>query len=192
MALKKTFRIEEIAEAMRPFISTAPWVLTIKEESKVTGPVLVIKERREIDNGETKLFICGKIYNGDLRACKDSIKYMMSQVKDDVGRPLGIQEMLEGKIEYRGDIPLDSNIGSKLALLFKLHPQIRNEKRIELLAWRIERFTYEESQYWLGKVSLPTYGERSMEWAKSGLRLMLAGQTEDMADIEHLLELLRK
>lgn len=192
MASKRTSRIQEIIDVMTPMLATAPWVLTVKEEKKVTGPVLVIKERREEDNGKTKLFTCGKIYNGDLRACKDAIRYMMGQVKDDVGRPLGIQEIIDDKIEYRGDIPLDNSIGSKMALLFKLHPQIRNQKRIELLAWRIERFTFEESQYWLGKVSLPTYGKRSVEWAKSGLRLMLAGQTEDMKEIEELLDRLRK
>lgn len=192
MTSRKAIKHQEIIEAMSPMIVSAPWVLTIKEEKKITGPVLVIKERREAGKGGTKLYSCGKIYGGDLRACKDAIRYMTGQVKDGVGRPLRIHELIDDKIEFRGDIPLDNSIGSKMALLFKLHPQIRNEKRIELLAWRIERFSYEESQYWLGKVSLPIYGKRSMEWAKSGLRLMLAGQTEDMKEIEELLDQLRK
>ena len=36
------------------------------------------------------------------------------------------------------------------------------------------------------------YGKRGMEWAKSGLRLMLAGQNKDQAEIDDLLDRLRK
>ena len=103
-----------------------------------------------------------------------------------------MQELIDDKTAFRGNIPLDRTVGTKIALLFKLHPQIRNESRVELLAWRIERFTFEESMYWLGKVSIPTYGKRSVEWAKSGLRLMLAGQSKDQKEIDELLDKLRK
>lgn len=177
---------------MEILIPQAPWLLTIRNDTKITGPVLIIRERYESDDGKAKYLTSGKIYGANYRACRDAVRYMLGLVKDDVGRPLELQELLDNKLEFRGDIPLDRAIGSKLALLFVLHPQIRNKKRIELLAWRIERFTYEETQYWLGKVTLPTYGKRSVEWAKSGLRLMLAGQTEDMKEIEALLEQLRK
>ena len=83
--------------------------------------------------------------------------------------------------------------GAKLALLFKLHGQIRSDERLELMAWRIERFGREETMYWLGKVSVESfYGKRGIEWAKSGLRLMLAGQQKDGAEVTRMLEALRK
>ena len=181
-----------VVENMKQSVSSAPWVLRITQSSKVAGPVLVISERYKEEDGKTKLREYGRIYNGDLKACRNAIQYMLSQVHDDMGRPLGIQELIDDRIAYRGNIPLDKTIGTKIALLFKLHAQIRNESRVELLAWRIERFTFEESMYWLGKVSIPTYGKRSMEWAKSGLRLMLAGQSKDKKEIDELLDKLRK
>lgn len=181
-----------VAESMKRMVSTAPWVLRVTESKKVTGPVLVISERYKEEDGKTKLREYGRIYNGDLKACRNAIHYMLTQVLDDVGRPLGIQDLIDDRLAFRGNIPLDRTIGTKIALLFKLHPQIRNESRVELLAWRIERFTFEESMYWLGKVSIPTYGRRSIEWAKSGLRLMLAGQSKDQKEIDELLEKLRK
>lgn len=187
-----TKRQREVARSIEYSVRTAPWVLRVTESSKVAGPVLVISERYTGENGKTKLREYGRIYNGDLKACRNAIHYMMSQVCDDLGRPLGIQELIDDKTAFRGNIPLDRTVGTKIALLFKLHPQIRNESRVELLAWRIERFTFEESMYWLGKVSIPTYGKRGMEWAKSGLRLMLAGQSKDQKEIDDLLDKLRK
>ena len=183
---------QEIAEQIKSLVKNAPWVLRVTESSKVTGPVLVISERYQEEAGKTKLREYGRISNGDLKACRNAIRYMLSQVADDMGRPTGIQELIDDKTAFRGNIPLDKTVGTKMALLFKLHPQIRSESRVELLAWRIERFTLEESMYWLGKVSIPTYGKRSIEWAKSGLRLMLAGKTEDKKEIDALLEKLRK
>ena len=185
---KQTAVIEKLGNRWK----TSPWVLRITESSKVAGPVLVISERYSDEKGVQKLREYGRIYNGDLRACKNAINYMLNQVLDEDGNSLGIAELIDNKVEYRGNIPLDKVIGTKMALLFKLHPQIHNESRTELLAWRIERFTFEESMYWLGKVSIPTYGKRSMEWAKSGLRLMLSGKAEDQASIDELLVQLRK
>ena len=187
-----TKRQREVARNMQGMVKTAPWVLRITESKKVPGPVLVISERYSEENGKTKLREYGRIYNGDLKACRNAIHYMMSQVCDDLGRPIGVQELIDDKTAFRGNIPLDKTIGTKIALLFKLHPQIRNESRVELLAWRIERFTAEESMYWLGKVSIPTYGKRGIEWAKSGLRLMLAGQSKDQKEIDELLDKVRK
>ena len=179
-------------EHLKSMVKDAPWVLHITESSKVTGPVLVISERYREDDGKTKLREYGRIYNGDLKACRNAIHYMLSQVLDDLGRPTGVQDMIDDKLAFRGNLPLDKTIGTKIALLFKLHAQIRDESRVELLAWRIERFTFEESMYWLGKVSIPTYGKRAIEWAKSGLRTMLAGQSQDREEINALLDKLRK
>ena len=187
-----TNKQQEIVWKIQSMTSSAPWVLRVTESTKVTGPVLVISERYEAENGNKCLREYGRIYNGDLKACRRAINYMLSQVLDDMGRPLGIQELIDEKLEFRGNIPLDKIIGTKIALLFKLHPQIRNESRVELLAWRIERFTFEESMYWLGKVSIPTYGTRGMEWAKTGLRVMLAGKPEDIDAINELLDKMRK
>ena len=70
---------------------------------------------------------------------------------------------------------------------------ISDTERIgELMAWRIERFSREETLYWLTKTTMQTYGARSVEWAKSGLRLMLAGQQKDEDEVDRLLEQLRK
>ena len=80
---------------------------------------------------------------------------MMSQVLDEMGRPLGIQELIDDRIEYRGIIPLDITTGAKLALLFRLHPRVNSQKRIELMAWRIERFSREEALYWVSKDEHP-------------------------------------
>lgn len=187
-----TKRQREVVRNMKDMVSTAPWILRITESKKVSGPVLVISERYSEESGTTKLREYGRIYNGDLKACRNAIHYMMSQVCDDLGRPLGVQELIDDKTAFRGNIPLDRTAGAKIALLFKLHPQVRNESRVELMAWRIERFTFEESMYWLGKVSIPTYGERSMGWARSGLQLMLAGQSKDQKEIDELLDKLRK
>lgn len=181
-----------VADAMQPMLKDAPWVLRITERKKFTGPVLEICERRYQENGTSRLFEYGRIYNGALRTCKPAICRMIGQILDEAGRPLDLPELIDEKIEYRGQLPLDETAGAKLALLFKLHPVVRSQDRIELMAWRIERFSREESLYWLSKVSIQTYGRRGVEWAKSGLRLMLAGQQKDKEEVRRLLEQLRK
>ncbi len=183
---------QRVVDAMQPMLKTAPWVLRVTERKDYTGAILEVCERYDTGNNTTRLREHGRIYNGTLRTCKDAIRYMMGQVQDELGRPLGIQELIDDRLEYRGQIPLDETTGAKLALLFKLHPVVRSQNRIELMAWRIERFSREETLYWLGKVSIPSYGRRGIEWAKSGLRLMLAGQQKDEAAVEELLQKLRK
>lgn len=182
-----------IQNEMQPLLKTAPWILRITEQKKYTGPMLEVCERRATEAGKTKLYEYGRIFNGHLRDCKVPIRYMLSQVMDQAGRPLGLQELIDSKIAYRGQLPLDEVTGAKLALLFKLHGQIRSAERLELMAWRIERFGREETMYWLDKVSVESfYGKRGLEWAKSGLRLMLAGQQKDGAEVTRMLEDLRK
>ena len=183
---------QRVVDAMQPMLKTAPWVLRVTERKDYTGAILEVCERYDTGNNTTRLREYGRIYNGTLRTCKSAIRYMMSQVLDEMGRPLGIQELIDDRIEYRGIIPLDITTGAKLALLFRLHPRVNSQKRIELMAWRIERFSREETLYWLTKTTMQTYGSRSVEWAKSGLRLMLAGQQKDEAEVDRLLEQLRK
>lgn len=182
----------EVIAAMKPALRDAPWILRVGEKKKFTGPMLEICERQNTDHGTTRLKEYGRIYNGTLRTCKPAIRYLLSQELDALGRPAGLQELIDDKLEYRGQIPLGEEIGAKLALLCKLHPQVRSQERIELMAWRIERFTREEALYWVGKVSIPVYGQRGIEWAKSGLRLMLAGQQKDAKTVDALLNKLRK
>ena len=188
-----TAKQQRIQNEMQPMLKTAPWILRITEQKKYTGPVLEVCERRATNSGKTKLYEYGRIFNGHFRACKAPIRYMLSQVTDQAGRPLGLHGFVDSQTAYRGQIPLDEVTGAKLALLFKLHGLIRSDERMELMAWRIERFGREETMYWLGKVSVESfYGRRGIEWAKSGLRLMLAGQQKDGAEVIRMLETLRK
>ncbi len=187
-----TKKQEEIIYNMQSSLKEAPWILRVTERKDFTGPMLEICERQYTDSGKTRLKEYGRIYNGTLRTCRPAIRYMLSQELDSMGRSAGLHELIDEKTEYRGQIPLRDEIGAKLALLFKLHPQVRSQERIELMAWRIERFTREEALYWVGKVSIPVYGKRGIEWAKSGLRLMLAGQQKDEEAVRELLEKLRK
>ncbi len=46
--------------------------------------------------------------------------------------------------------------------------------------------------YWLARTMVGSFGQRSMEWNKSGLRVMLAGQQKDTQAVEELLVQLRK
>lgn len=185
-------RQQEVVAVMQPYLKTAPWIMRITTRKEFTGPVLEICERYRTERDTERLREYGRLYNGSLRTCKRAICLMLSQVLDNAGRPFGIQELLNGAIDYRGQVPLNETVGAKLALLSKLHPQVRKDSRIELMAWRIERFSREETLYWLTKVSVPTYGRRSIEWAKSGLRLMLAGRQNDEEEIQKLLEKLRR
>lgn len=185
---------QQITEKMKSLLhAPSPWVLRVAERKDFTGPVLEVCERRPTNNGTKKLYEYGRIYNGHLRVCKEPIRRMMSQVTDPDGRPLELQGLIDDKLAFRGQIPLDEITGAKLALLFKLHPQVRDDNRIELMAWRIERFGREETLYWLSKVSIEgLYKKRGIEWAKSGLRLMLAGQQKDRKAVEELLQQLRR
>lgn len=183
---------QRIIQTAQPLVKGSPWVLRITERKEYTGPVLVISERRNVEHGTTKLYEYGCIYSTALRACKRAICIMLSQVTDHAGRFLSLQELLDDKISYRGNLPLSEPIGAKLALLAKLHPQVHRADRLELMAWRIERLSREESLYWLTKLVVPTYGRQGIEWAKSGLRVMLSGRNADKKIIQTLLEQLRK
>ena len=188
-----TAKQQRVREQMQDMLKESNWILRISERKNYTGPMLEVCERRATESGNRKLCEYGRIFNGNFRTCKAAIRYMMSQVTDAAGRPLGLQEFIDDKVAFRGQIPLDDVTGAKLALLFKLHGQVRSPERIELMAWRIERFSREETMYWLSKVSVESYyGKRGIEWAKSGLRIMLAGQQKDGKEVQRLLESLRK
>lgn len=185
---------QRIAEEMKDFLNApSPWVLSVVEKKNFTGSVLEVYERCPTNDGGWKLYNYGRIYNGHLRTCKEPIRYIVSRVNDRAGRPLELHELIDDRLRFRGEIPLDEIAGTKLALLSKLHPQVWDDNRTELMAWRIERLGREEAMYWLCKVTFPgIYGKQGIAWAKSGLRLMLAGQQKDKEVVETLLQQMRR
>lgn len=205
---KLTSKQQLIINRMEPLVKAAPWVMRVTERKEFTGPVFEICERILTEASKsaadaqqmsllpeakrTKLKEWGRIYNGHMRVCLPAIRNIMIGMTDDQDHPLETNILLGDKISFRGNIPMGETAGGKLSLLFRLHPQVRSLERVELMAWRIERFTREETMYWLAKVSISSYGKRSVEWAKSGLRLMLAGQQHDLKEVNQLLEQLRK
>ena len=187
-----TKKQSQILVKMEQFVKTAPWILRVSQQKKYTGPLVTVCERTVSSKGNPCLVEHGFMHNGKLRFCKDAIRMIVSHVVNDGGEPLELQALIDDKLEYRGYIPLDDTAGAKLALLFKLQATIPDMERVELMAWRIERFTREESMYWLSKVTVPTYGEKSVAWAKTGLRAMLGGRPEDKEEIESILNTIRK
>lgn len=185
---------EAVVAAMQPWLKTAPWILRITERKPHTGAVLVINERYTTERDTRALREYGSLYDCALRLSLPVLRLLLAGVHDDAGRTLGLETLLADDLAYRGQIPLDQETGAKIALLAKLHPNVHRDDRIELMAWRIERFSREEALYWLTKVSVPSLcGRAGMEWAKSGLRTMLAGhQTTPRELIAEVLERLRK
>ena len=192
MATGLTKKQTQVVDGMKQFTKTSPWILRVSVQKKYTGPVVTVCERTVSSKGNPCLVEHGFMHNGKLRFCKDAICMMISRVANDNGEPLELQALVDDKLAYRGYIPLDDTAGAKLALLFKLQAAIPDKERVEMMAWRIERFTREESLYWLGKITVPTYGEKAIAWAKTGLRAMLAGRPEDKEDIQMILNTVRK
>lgn len=184
-------RYEEMLLKMQKMLDSAPWVMRITENNKL-GLVLQIFERQRQDNGEFILHKYGEIGGGKLRCCKAPIRYILSEVLDDMENPLGLQVLLGEKITYRGDVALDKAAGVKLALIAILISMINFEAKSELIAWRIERVSAEEAFYWFGKVTVPVYGEKAMQWAIIGMRTMLAGPTDQKVNYDEMLEKLRR
>lgn len=197
-----------IVDRMQEGLASSTWILRISDQKKYTGPVFTICEKVPTDGAKaamdaqqltllpvakrTKLKEWGVLFNGNRRACLPAIRSMMNGAADDQGRALDIASLLDDKSSFRGQIPLDETTGGKLSLLFRLQGMVRDMNRVELMAWRIARFSREETMYWLTRVSSSAYGRRSVEWAKSGLRVMLAGQQNDKEEVQRLLEQLRK
>lgn len=179
-------------------VSSAPWVLRITDLKDKPSPVLIIKERYspELPSENTErpsrktLRERGLIYGQSLRRCLPAIRTVVAEVADTGGIPLGIPEYLPDRaITFRGNLPLNKAAGSKLALLFKLQERVNDQNRVELIAWRVERFTSEEAAYWLTRAT--QYGTAGNRWAQAGMRIMLGGQPGDPA-IRGMLEKLRR
>jgi hypothetical protein len=185
-------------QALAPRVGIAPWVLRITDLKNKASPVLVVKERCSLDmsleNSPTRpgrvLRDRGLLYGQSLRRCLRTVQAIAGEVVDEAGIPMGIQRYIHsGQMEFRGNLPLDSAAGCKLALIFKLQERINDQNRVELIAWRVERFTAEEAAYWLTRAT--QYGAAGNRWAQAGMRIILGGQPGDPA-IPEMLANLRK
>jgi len=181
---------------VRCLLPQSPWVLRVTEFKDKPAPVLVVKERVaiELKNGESGakrvLKDRGLLYGQSLRRCLPVFRTIVSGVCDDAGIPLELQRFLpNGRIIFRGNLPLDEEAGVKLALIFKLQERVKEMDRVELIAWRVESFSREEASYWLTR--LTQYGPAANRWAQAGMRLMLGGQPGDK-EIVNMLEKLRR
>ncbi|GEA14124.1 MAG: hypothetical protein PWR22_928 [Moorella sp. (in: firmicutes)] len=189
----------DFQQRIRPLLPQAPWVLRVTEFKDKPIPVLVVKERlnpgadRQKNGGaasKTALKERGYLYGQPLRRCLPVIRTIIGGVCDAAGIPLELQRFLgNGRISFRGNLPLDEEAGVKLALIFKLQERVKEMDRVELMAWRVARFTREEAAYWLTRGT--QYGEAANRWALAGMRIMLGGQPGDKAILQ-LLEKLRR
>lgn len=190
-----------VTDHIQAILKNAPWVLRITEHNDKTPPVLVIKERCLLDT-DTSGNVMGRIqeksilkdrgllHGNALRRCIPVLKEILSQITDAAGIPLELHQVFGDKqIDFRGNLPLDEEAGAKLALLFKLQERITDMNRVELIAWRIQRFSREEASYWLTRATM--YGPKANLWALAGMRIMLGGQPGDSGIVE-MLEKVRK
>ena len=191
----KGSRMEEAyKKRIRSLVREAPWVLRVTEYAGKPVPVVVIKERIHIEEqqeGEATtasrrvLRNSGLIYGPSLRRCLPVIRGIVSKVCDPAGIPLELSRFIgNGRIDFRGNLPLDDEAGVKLALIFKLQERLRDLDRVELIARRVERFSREEAHYWLTRST--QFGPEANRWAQAGMRIMLGGQPGDEAVVRML------
>lgn len=186
-------------QRLKHLLPGAPWVLRVTAYKDRPVPVLVVKERvvlRQEGEEQGKVAINkilkdrGLIYGQALRRCLPVIRAVVSSVCDPAGIPLELQRFFpNGHLTWRGSLPLDEEAGAKLSLIFKLQEGVKDMNRVELIAWRVERFSREEAAYWLTRAT--QYGEAASRWARAGMRLILGGQPGDHAVLP-LLEQLRR
>ncbi|ADG07494.1 DUF7680 family protein [Kyrpidia tusciae] len=182
-----------------PLVPQSPWVLRVTEHKDKPVPVLVVKERVRVWSGgqdgasATHHYVLkerGLIYGQPFRRILPVVREILVKVCDASGIPLELHRYLgNGRIWFRGNLPLDSEAGEKLALIFKLQERVSDMDRVELIAWRVERFTREEAAYWLTRAT--QFGEGPNRWALAGMRIMLGGQPGDKG-IQAMLQQLRR
>ncbi|MBA4544188.1 hypothetical protein H1164_15095 [Thermoactinomyces daqus] len=166
-------------------LEKAPWIIRITEHKDKTGAVLVIKQCIE-----GKPVSKGMLHGQPLRRCLPAIRRIVSHVCDYAGIPLELQKFFNrDRITYRGNLPLDEEAGAKLALIFKLQERVADLDRVELMAWRVERFSREEAIYWFTRAT--QYGKAASRWALAGMRVMLGGPAGDK-ETQHMLTQIRK
>ncbi len=187
-----------LQKSLRPFAERAPWVLRITDHKEKPSPVLTAKKRfspggdakaKGKPSGRPHLKEQGLLYGLPLRRCLPVVRAIAGRVCDDAGIPLELHRFFNnGRITFRGNLPLDGEAGAKLSLLFKLQERMRDMDRVELIARRVERFSREEAMYWLTRAT--QYGAEGNRWALAGMRIMLGGQPGDKA-VLRMLEKLR-
>lgn len=184
----------DLQHRIRPLLKNSPWVLRVTEYKDKPVPVFVVKERciselepKESANSQSKTILRdrGLLYGQPLRRCWPVIRSIISNQCDDAGVPLDLQRFLGNqRISFRGNLPLNIEAGVKLSLIFRLQERVKDMDRVELIAWRVERFTQEEAAYWLTRAT--QYGEATSRWARAGMRTILGGQPGDKAILEML------
>jgi len=181
----------EYKKRVAPLTAGAPWLLRITQYCDKPVPVLVVKQRVQKEKGEGSegakvLKQRGLLYGQALRRCLPVIRTIISRVYDPDDIPLDLHRYLgSGRIGFRGNLPLNEEAGIKLALIFKLQERVLDMDRVELMAWRVERFSSEEAGYWFSRAT--QYGDAGNRWARAGMRLMLGGQPGDKA-VQSMLE----
>lgn len=177
----------------------APFGLLATRHSGLPAPVLLVKERLEIE-GERR----GKFADRDFQCYGEPMRRllaegllarMVTEVTDTDDVRLGLEHILRPRVLDAAalplQIPLDEPSGTRLGLLFILQGKMRDKDRIELMARRIARFSREEAAYWYSRVTRLEPDLRSM--AARGLKIMLCGDggLEDRPRVRRALDKLR-
>ncbi len=185
--------LEHYRRHVLPALKEAPWVLRVTEQSQRTPPVFVVKERRQPQqddqqHGRAYLLERGVLWGDAQRRLLPVIRAIVARVLDAEDRPLDLQQYLAGaRITFRGNLPLDPEAGTKLALIAKLRERVKEDDRSELIARRVDRFTREEAAYWFSRIT--HFGPDANRWAAAGMRIILGGQPQDPAATRMLEEL---
>ena len=76
-------KYDDMLLKMQNMLDSSPWVMRITETNKL-GLTLQIFERQRQDNGEFTLHKYGEIGGAKLRCCKAPIRYILSEVLDEL------------------------------------------------------------------------------------------------------------
>lgn len=192
LAPKERLRLEKLYKS-------APFGLLVTSHKKYPIPVLLVKEREEI-NGERQGRFNDREHQfyGDImrRVLSEGLlARMVSSVTDVDEVPMELGKILVPNIIDRIDlplqIPLDEEAGFKLGLLFSLSSKLQDKDRVELMARRIDRFAREEAAYWYSRITRMDKDLQVM--AMKGLKITLCGDgsKEDRPRVQKALEKLK-
>jgi len=178
----------------------APYVLRFTDWKDYPAPVLVISERRrreekgsgagrETDGeggsdasrtfaSQGSLLERTHLYGETFTRVLPILRTLLAPVSDDAGVPLELDRYARREaVRFRGNLPLDDEAGTKLALVGKLTDRVKDPERVELIARRIARFSREEAAYWYSR--LFHFGPDAGRWAASGMKIVLGGEPGD-------------